>query len=503
VTRILVLLAALLGLLAAPSPARAQDDVSAASRSVVRVVVVQLEGEEIVDFGHGSGFAVAPNRIVTNAHVVALAVSNPDGVAIGIVPSEGSQSYGARIVAVDPARDLALLEMQDGRVPPVALFTGRLAAGAPVAALGYPGNVDLATAQSMQDYITPLPPTRSMGNYSDQRQGDSGATLVHTADIARGHSGGPLVDICGRVIGVNRMITRNDMGDSTFGFAIPVSALIQFLREARQAFGGIDTPCVSSEERERIAAEQEAAERRAREADEASRRRGAEEREARRLAALQEQRENRLAIAIGLLVLALAAMGATFLLLVRNQPRPALAAGAVAVLLLVGAAIVFFTRPGLDDSGGGGGAEVAGTAGANDRFVGANLCTLDEARSRVTVSTEREVELDWSPGGCVNGETQYAEEGGVWRRVLVPSREQTVNVTQFDPATGDYVVNRYLLSAEAMEEARRLRRRVEQNSCTADPEARAALAEQLRPLIDALPERPNERLVFRCAATER
>ena len=59
----------LLALLAFAAPARA-DDISAAGRGVVRVVVVVIEDGEIVDFGHGSGFAVASNRIVTNAHVI-------------------------------------------------------------------------------------------------------------------------------------------------------------------------------------------------------------------------------------------------------------------------------------------------------------------------------------------------------------------------------------------------------------------------------------------------
>ena len=66
-------------------------------------------------FGHGSGFAVAPNRIVTNAHVVAPAQEGKS-VAIGVVPSEGAEATARRIVAVDPARDLALLEIERGLV---------------------------------------------------------------------------------------------------------------------------------------------------------------------------------------------------------------------------------------------------------------------------------------------------------------------------------------------------------------------------------------------------
>ena len=106
-TRLWLLIAALLALAA---PARA-DDISAAGRSVVRVVVIAFEDGEVGDFGHGSGFAVAPNRIITNAHVVALAAQYPDNVVVGVVPSEGNKAYRARVIASDPARDLALIEL--------------------------------------------------------------------------------------------------------------------------------------------------------------------------------------------------------------------------------------------------------------------------------------------------------------------------------------------------------------------------------------------------------
>jgi hypothetical protein len=49
-----------------------------------------------------------------------------------------------------------------------------------------------------------------------------------------------------------------------------------------------------------------------------------------------------------------------------------------------------------------------------------------------------------------------------------------------------------------MEEARRLRRRVEQKACTSDEDARLRMADQQRALVEALPQRPNERLVYAC-----
>src|SRR3546814_6861638 len=105
-----------------------------------------------------------------------------------------------------------------------------------VVALGYPGNVDLATARSAADYITPRIPVRSEGNVSNRRAVDGVAMLVHTAKISRGNSGGPLVDQCGRIVGINSAITRADDGDSPFAFAIPVSEIARFLADARQDY---------------------------------------------------------------------------------------------------------------------------------------------------------------------------------------------------------------------------------------------------------------------------
>src|SRR3546814_19958413 len=116
---------------------------------------------EVVGFGHGSGIAITPTRILTNAHVVESAVKYPRNVALGVVPSEGQKSYPGKLIAIDTARDLALIEMDEGRVPSAAVYTGPLDSGADVVALGYPGNVDLDTARRAADYINPRIPNRT------------------------------------------------------------------------------------------------------------------------------------------------------------------------------------------------------------------------------------------------------------------------------------------------------------------------------------------------------
>jgi V8-like Glu-specific endopeptidase len=489
----------LLTLIAFAAPARA-DDISAASRGVVRVVVVAVEDGEVVGFGHGSGFAVAPNRIVTNAHVVQLAVEHPKNVVVGIVPSEGNRSYGARVIRVDPSRDLALLEMEQGTLPPIPLYLGPLQDGMSVAALGYPGNVDLATAQSADDYITPIPPTRSIGNYSNERPINGIAALLHTANIARGNSGGPLLDACGRVIGVNTFITRGDDGDSPFAFAIANRELAEFLRASGQPFTAISTECVSMAERlQQDRALTEAQERQRRAEQEAQDRARRAELDQARLQ-IENIRENRVALALLLLVLAAAGFGAALVMLHKERTRPAAIVGGAAVLLIAAAAALFVTRPGYDElQAREKQAPAAAAPRPNVEFAGAHSCRLVPERSRITVSSGEAVQLQWSETGCVNGRTQYAQEGETWRRILVPTNEQNVAVLEVHPGARQYVVTRYLLPADAMARARALRQRIDLQACTADQPRLASLAEGQNEILRILPQPPNERLVYDCS----
>ena len=104
------------------------SDISAASRSVVRVIVYSTaEGQQSI-VSIGSGVAVARDKIVTNAHVVEMA-SFDDSVQIVIVPSDGTQSYRARVSASLPRKDLALLQLTSGALVP-ASQTRRRAEGA-------------------------------------------------------------------------------------------------------------------------------------------------------------------------------------------------------------------------------------------------------------------------------------------------------------------------------------------------------------------------------------
>ena len=495
-------LALLLALFALTLPTRAADDISAASRSVVRVVTVAMVDGEVVGFGHGSGIAISPTRIVTNAHVVESAVQYPNNVALGVVPSEGQKSFAAKLIAIDKARDLALLEITEARLPAAAVYTGPLESGADVVALGYPGNVDLATARSANDYITPRTPTRSEGNLSNTQSVDGVAMQIHTAKISRGNSGGPLVDACGRIAGINTAITRADDGDSPFAFAISARELTRFLANANQQYASVGTPCLSLAEadaRDRAAMDAEA--RASAEANAAKNAAAELDRDLKQARAEEEAlaaRENRIALAGVFFVIGALAAGAGLLFYSQQNMRNAKIAGGAGAALMIGAAVLFVTRPDAR-------AEIAAdsapapTAAEPKLAAGNLLCTIRPDRSRITVSATTDVPISIGKDGCVNGRTQYTRGADDrWQRILVPNDEPTVTVASIDAAGRDYRVERYLLDAETMTKARETRAGVVLKSCTANPDELAGLAAQQDAIRSTLPASPNERLVYRC-----
>lgn len=544
-------------LLTALVPVQVQaSDPNTAKRGVVRVVAVYETAYGGIGGGHGTGFAVSPNRIVTNFHVIEEAV-NARRYILAIAPPEGDRPFEARVIGYDRGRDLALLEVREANFPQLTVYTGGLASGDDVAAIGYPGNVDRATIGEMNSidaigrYLQPMLPEISEGNYSSERQSGAYERLVHSASIARGSSGGPLVDECGRVVGVVVEQTINTNGDSPFGLAITGEDLVAFLNDADQSFTRIADECVTAEEFAELERARAAEEQRLADAAAAEEAAVLAEQEA-RLARLEQdvereiagERENLLFVAILLLVGGGVAAGGSFIVGGKGEEKKkqAIALGSVGVLMLAGAGAVFVTRPALDseeierrldDRGMAESSETAsnddidatlfadrgedaeGTSDNAGREVmrasssqmidsrgGAMICSIDRERSRITTTPPQDVDLEWSDDGCVNGSKQYAplDGGPRWSRVLVPNSDATVSHLQYDPANARLTVDKYPLDLASMTDARRIRARVSTDSCTANRSAVDELADQQAAILAILPGRPSERLVYSCEA---
>ena len=162
---------------------------TAATVARVTASTVKVEGTACRSVRDGSGFSVARDLVMTNAHVVAgqddTFVVRPDGARLE-----------ATAVAFDPDRDLALLSVPGLDQPPLTIATG--AVGTTVAVFGHPGgqaDISVSPASIRQQ-------VRAVG------RGLYGSAVVRrnvyvlAADLSPGDSGAGLVNEDGEVVGV-------------------------------------------------------------------------------------------------------------------------------------------------------------------------------------------------------------------------------------------------------------------------------------------------------------
>ncbi|HWV12088.1 MAG TPA: serine protease [Sphingobium sp.] len=489
---------------ALPAAAQAeQQDIAAAARGVVRIAIVATDGSDAYFVGHGSGFAVAPDKVLTNAHVVEL-TREEKNLVIGVIPSEGRKSYGGRVIAYSPGNDLALIQLEEGRLPVSTFYAGAVSDGQHVTAIGYPGNVDRAQGLGLKQMIEPLGTVKTSGNVSSGRSSQSFDTILHTAPLAAGNSGGPLVDDCGRVLGVNSFGSISDGNDAEFGFAVSWREVASFLRQAGVSSLHTVVPCRSMAEADAAEAaltqseaqrseQSERAKADAREA-ELDRARDAAERD------VISGRENAMAGAAVLLALAVLGLGAGGLFYSQGHERRAtwfLAGGGA---LLLGALALFFLRPSFSSIDDRVKLATSDQVAGNNAYAweGENICAIDLNRSRVTISQANDVPFNWTATGCANGNSQYVSAGNDWERAPIPESGNFITLNRFDPATGTLRVQRWLPDGDTMAKARALLKDRPIKACGSDPDLLARIAALRNDLGALLPAQPNERLVYRC-----
>ncbi|MET0181777.1 MAG: serine protease, partial [Caulobacterales bacterium] len=229
----------------------AQSGVDRAETSTVRVAVIVEAGEARTLIGTGSGFVVSQNLVVTNAHVVAPARMQ-DGATVVIVAPGGDGMVPARIVSYSALSDLALLEFRGGsRLAPLTIYEAEPRPGEAIVALGYPDVDDLR--RPPDDLLQPTAPSRTTGAIASLRDtaptGDPVPTINHEAAISSGSSGGPLLDECGRVIGVNTWHARGRDTLESRGVATRAEQLISFLQDAGVRATQTSARCLTVAER--------------------------------------------------------------------------------------------------------------------------------------------------------------------------------------------------------------------------------------------------------------
>lgn len=195
----------------------------------------------------GSGFAIAPDIVVTNLHVV-------DGHTPGelyVVNRKLGRPVEAEVIARTPnfefgKPDFAVLKLKQGSLPPLALSptADRLL---PVVSVGFPGFVtqagdDFKRLLSGEGGAAPSAHFTS-GEVSGLQMFRNSQVVIHTAAINRGNSGGPLADRCGRVVGVNTFARTDRDFAYRADYALPSATLLTFLQQNNVAARSEDTPC--------------------------------------------------------------------------------------------------------------------------------------------------------------------------------------------------------------------------------------------------------------------
>ncbi len=177
------------------------DELSTAIRNVS-----DTAGPAVVGIGQrtrGSGVVISTGRVLTNAH-------NLRGDEVTVSFRDG-RSLRGKVLGVDPDGDLAVIEVDTAATTPLGWSDGDPRVGDVVfglaAAHGGPARVTAGTISAVE---------RSFRGPGGSRIGGS---LEHTAPLASGSSGGPLVDGAGRLVALN----TNRVGEG-FYLARPADA---------------------------------------------------------------------------------------------------------------------------------------------------------------------------------------------------------------------------------------------------------------------------------------
>lgn len=154
----------------------------------------------------GSGFAIGPNTVVTNAHVI----GNRNDIK---VKTYSGEEYKASIFLFNEAIDIAILSVENADFTPLEVGDCEsIKVGEDIYAIGAPRSLDYTLTKGV---ISNKSRTIGFNKY-----------IQIDAAINSGNSGGPLLNNAGQVIGVNSMKISDAEG---IGLAIPISSVTSFM----------------------------------------------------------------------------------------------------------------------------------------------------------------------------------------------------------------------------------------------------------------------------------
>lgn len=221
-------------------PGQAQPTPSTIADLLDKATVLVVNGDSI-----GSGFFISDRDIVTNHHVVG------DSAKVTIGNRALGGFFPAKVVAVGNGRsrgtqDLAVLEIEPNpgsQALKIGVAPERLR---PVMAAGFPGAILSTIKLSPNDQLPEANLSAGIVTSHQIQEPDRIGTIIHTAQIGHGNSGGPLVDEGACAVGVNSWLSLDaDRVQSyqTYNESLDARELRQFLDSRNISYSSADADC--------------------------------------------------------------------------------------------------------------------------------------------------------------------------------------------------------------------------------------------------------------------
>lgn len=487
--------------------AQENRDVQIAEESVGRIEIYgyyKHSGKEVI-LGHGSGFLIDENIVISNEHVVEDYLENIDRFNLRFIPSNGQNSISANVIAVDKYNDLAIIRIKSSiGASGLTIFANSVNKGEKVYQLGYPSLVD--SARKEFDGNNKNRVTQTSGEITNFIGSSENPTVyLHNADTARGTSGGPLLNRCGEVLAVNANAISGKIGEAAYRGGATSLVLIKFLQKNNIDYTINNQKCVDKAEKIKLAKEEEW--RLEKLSDEKA---AQEEREQRERAVIVRQENLEKAnmaynaawnnAALMLLILILLLIGLTIMvILLRNKVGKAYIICTYVVIFSLITIIIWraSTMPNVADY-----IDIKSSDESleknepllSDRELS---CVPDLQRSIYGSQSPEELPFIWRNNGCIGRGSQYVTNGKKIELLLMPKSVNTATHYIFSPSKKELVSERYFLSNN---EADILRTAAPSDrKCTSKDERLAILRQKHDEMKKLLPSAPNERIVYICS----
>lgn len=198
-------------------------EVAPSATSAVVGILANLSGGKSI----GTGFAIAPNYIVSNDHVVG------DTKNVTLYLKDGTNTKGS-VIWRDNALDLSVIKI-DSPLPYLEIEETSPVVGEDVIAIGTP--IDVQFQHTVTKGIVSAT-GRTVAVDTDYGESYLQDLIQHDASINPGNSGGPLINAAGKVVGINTLKVNSAEG---LGFAIPPKAAKNVVKHLRED-GAYTTP---------------------------------------------------------------------------------------------------------------------------------------------------------------------------------------------------------------------------------------------------------------------